>query len=84
MEELGWEVYPQPNPDELFAKMQGGQIFYKIDLTQAYAQVELHEVSEEYLVINTCKGLKEYTLMTYDIKPATHFKKILTEFKFSN
>ena len=65
------EVYPQPTPDEMFAKMQGGKKFSKIDLTQAYAQVELEEESKQYLVINTSKGLKEPSRMPYGIKPAT-------------
>ena len=65
------EVYPQPTPDEIFAKMRGGQKFSKIDLTQAYAQVELDEESKKYLTINTSKGLKEPSRMPYGIKPAT-------------
>ena len=51
-------------PDEMFAKTQGGKKFSKIDLTQAYAQVELEEES-------TSKGLKEPSRMPYGIKPAT-------------
>ena len=51
--------------------MQGGKKFSKIDLTQAYLQVELHEDSKQYLVINTSRGLKEYTRMPYGVKPAS-------------
>ena len=65
------EVDPQPTSDELFAKMQGGQKLSKTDLIQYYTQVELHEESKEYLVINTCKGRKEYTPMPFGIKLAT-------------
>ena len=65
------DIYPQPTPDELFSNMQGGKKFSKIDLTKAYLQVELHEESKRYLVINTSRGLKEYTRMPYGVKPAS-------------
>ena len=51
------EIYPQPTPDEIFAKMRGGTKFSKIDLSQAYLQVEMDEESRKYLIINTSKGL---------------------------
>ena len=50
------DTYPIPTVDEVFEKMQGGKLFSKIDLTQAYLQVELDEESKKYMVINTCKG----------------------------
>ena len=65
------DIYPQPTPDELFSNMQGGKKFSKIDLTKAYLQVELHKESKRYLVINTSRGLKEYTRMPYGVKPAS-------------
>ena len=33
--------------------------------------MELDENSKKYLIINTCKGLKEPSRMPYGIKPAT-------------
>ena len=65
------DIYPQPTPDELFSNMQGGKKFSKIDVTKAYLQVELHEESKRYLVINTSRGLKEYTGMPYRVKAAS-------------
>ena len=65
------DVYPIPSVDEVFEKMQGGSRFTKIDLTQAYLQVELHESSKDLLVINTCKGLKRPNRMLNGVKPAT-------------
>ena len=65
------EEFPIPTPVDLLSKMEGGKKFSSIDLTQAYSQVELHEESKKYLVINTSKGLKEYTRMPYGIKLAT-------------
>ena len=37
------EIYPTPNNDEVFSKIQGGTKFSKIDLRQAYLQMELDE-----------------------------------------
>ena len=35
------DTYPQPTPEELFSKRQGGERFSKTDLTKAHLQVEL-------------------------------------------
>ena len=65
------EVYPTPSNEEIFTKMQGGTRFSKIDLRQAYLQLELDEESKELLVVNTSKGLLQYQRMPYGIKPAS-------------
>ena len=49
--------HPLPRPDELFATLNGGQHFTKLDLSEAYLQIELDEESKKYLVVNTNKGL---------------------------
>ena len=51
------EKYPLPRVDELFAAMAGGKMFTKIDLREAYFQLELDNESKEALTINTHKGL---------------------------
>ena len=38
--------HPMPKPEELFAKLNGGQLFSKLDLSQAYQQVSLDERSQ--------------------------------------
>ena len=48
--------------------MIGGDMFSKLDLKNAYLQVELEDNSRKYLVINTIKGLKEFT---YGVTPAS-------------
>ena len=68
---LETEQYPMPNADELFQKMQGGKMFTKLDLKSAYLQMELHEASRKFLVINTPDGLKENIRMPNGIKPAS-------------
>ena len=72
------EEYPMPDADELFIKIQGGKKYSKIDLSRAYLQVELDEESQKFCVINTCKGLRQYTRMPYGIKPASGiFQKLI-------
>ena len=59
------EQYPLPNPEELFQKLQGGQLFTKLDLKAAYLQMELDDESKKYFVINTPDGLKRNNRMVY-------------------
>ena len=59
------EQYPFPNPDELFQKLQGGQLFTELDLKAAYLQMELDDESKMYFVINTPDGLKRNNRMVY-------------------
>ncbi len=51
------QQYPLPHIDDLLAKLAGGQHFTKIDLADAYLQVELDETAQQYLVLSTHKGL---------------------------
>lgn len=51
------EQYPLPKIADIFASLGGGQKFSKIDLTQAYLQMEVDETSRHLLTINTHKGL---------------------------
>ena len=50
---LKTDVYPLPKPEELFRESK----FSKLDLADAYLQVELDEVSSKMVVINTHRGL---------------------------
>ena len=61
--------YPIPKVD-LFATLEGGKTFTKIDLSQAYQQLKLDEESKKYVVINTHKGLFRYTRLPYGISSA--------------
>ena len=51
--ELQAEQYPLPRIEDIFAKLSGGQKFSKIDLRQAYHQLEMEEDSKKYLTMNT-------------------------------
>ena len=53
--------HPILRVEDLFATLQGGKEFTKLDLSQAYQQILLHPDSRKYVVINTHKGLWQYT-----------------------
>ena len=64
------EKYPLPTIDEIRAKLSGGTKFTKIDLSQAYHQLELDEQSCKYTTINTHRGLFEYVRLPFGIQSA--------------
>ena len=64
------EKYPLPTIDEIRAKLSGGTKFTKIDLSQAYHQLELDEQSCKYTTINTHRGLFEYVRLPFGIHSA--------------
>ena len=45
--------YPIQKVEELFTRLQGGKSFTKLNLRQAYQQLELEEESKKYVVVNT-------------------------------
>ena len=47
------DQYPLPKAEDLFATLAGGQQFTKLDLLQAYLQLELHPDSMKFCTINT-------------------------------
>ena len=60
------------------SQVAGGQKVSKIDLSQAYQQVKLDEVSHKFVTINIHKGLYQYTRVPFSIAfaPAS-FQKIM-------
>lgn len=62
--------HPLPTADELFASMAGGVIFSKIDLLQAYLQMEVRPEDRHLLTLNTHKGLYRCTRLMYGIASA--------------
>ena len=63
--------YPLPNTSEQLATLAGGEHFSKIDLKQAYQQIELDESSRELLTVNTHKGLYQPERLQYGVHSAT-------------
>ena len=62
--------YPIPKVTDLFATLERGKVFTKLDLSQAYQQLTLDAESQKYLVINTHKGLFRYTRLPFGISSA--------------
>jgi hypothetical protein len=62
--------YPIPRIEDLFATLQGGKKFTKLDLSQAYQQLTLDQESRKYVVISTHKGLFRYTRLPYGVSSA--------------
>ena len=51
--QLHVDQHPIPRVDELFAKLQGGKHFSKLDMSYAYLQVELDDATKKLLFVNT-------------------------------
>ena len=61
------EQYPLPRIEDIFANLAGGKHFSKLDLRQAYHQLEVTEESKKYLTINTHKSLFQYNRLVFGI-----------------
>ena len=64
------DTHPIPRSEDIFAAMSGGVSFSKLNLSHAYLQLQLADSVKEYLVINTHKGLLEYSRMPFGITSA--------------
>ena len=65
------DPYPIPNTVDQLAMLAGGEKFTKLDLSQAYQQLELEESSRELLTINTHQGLYQPARLQFGIHSAT-------------
>ena len=59
-----------PRPEEVFNKLNGGKVFSKIDLSEAYLQIPVEENSSKLLCINTHRGLYKFDRLVFGIKVA--------------
>ncbi|XP_029176870.1 uncharacterized protein K02A2.6-like [Nylanderia fulva] len=64
------DEHPLPTLEELFASMSGGTIFSKIDLKQAYLQLQVEETDREILTLSTHKGLFKCNRLMYGVASA--------------
>lgn len=64
------DEHPLPTINEIFAKLAGGKKFSKIDLRQAYLQLEVDQTSSEILTLNTYRGLYKVNRLMYGIASA--------------
>lgn len=62
--------YPLPLVDDILNEFPNCKYFSKIDLAGAFSQIRVDEKSQEYLTINTQKGLMRYTRLPFGVKSA--------------
>ena len=77
------DQYPIPRIEDLLANLNNGKSFTKIDLANAYLQMEVEEESKKLLVISTPQGLMKYNRLPFGVNanPAKFqnaMEKILT------
>ena len=70
--------YPLPKAEDLFATLAGGKNFTKLDLSEAYLQLELDADSQQYCVINTLRGLYKLLRMPFGkASPPALFQRVM-------
>ena len=57
--------YPILKAEDLFATLNGGDKFSKLDMSQAYQQIPLEDQSKKFTTINTHKGLFQFNRLPY-------------------
>jgi transposase InsO family protein len=62
--------YPLPLPDDIFTMLNGGTCFAKLDMAEAYFQIEVAPESRDLLTVNTHRGLFQYTRLPFGVKTA--------------
>ena len=74
------EPYPLPTADDLFGQLAGGRFFAKLDLKEAYLQLEVDESSRELLTLTTHQGLYRPTRLQYGVSSApAQFQAIMDQ-----
>ena len=61
------EQYPLLRIEDIFANLAGGKHFSKLDLRQAFHQMEVTEEPKKYLTINVHKGLFQYNRLLFGV-----------------
>lgn len=62
--------YPLPRIEEIFASLQGGILFTKLDLSNAYNQLILDDESQDLCSWSTHIGTFKMTRLPFGVKPA--------------
>jgi hypothetical protein len=73
------DKYPLPRIEDIFAALQGGKLFSKLDLSQAHQQAPIDSESEHYTTINTHKGLFQFERVPFGISTAPSIFQRLME-----
>ena len=69
--------YPLPRIEDIFAALQGGKLFSKLDLSRAYQQFPLDPDSKKFTTINTHKGLFQFERLPFWISTASIFQRLM-------
>lgn len=72
-------MHPLPTPEEIFSQLAGSTVFSKLDLSDAYLQVELDDEAKKLMSINTHVGLFKVNRLQPGVKPATGIFQSLSE-----
>ena len=62
------EQYVLPTTLDLYTALLGSKVFSNLDLSHAYAQLNVDKVSQEYLTIATHRGLYSHLKLPYGVK----------------
>ena len=74
------DSYPLPLRDDIFAKLANGKKFTKLDMSDAYLQLEPDEESKALLVLNTHLGLFKCNRLMFGLAPApAKFQQIIDQ-----
>ncbi|UYV75400.1 K02A2.6-like, partial [Cordylochernes scorpioides] len=73
--------YPIHNIDSVLSNFQRKKLFTELDLSKAYHQIEMDDISKKYLVVSAHKGLYKYNRLASGIKTASEiFQKTMETF----
>lgn len=61
------EQYPIPRVEDLFALLDGGKKFTKLDMSHTYQQIIMNENSKKYLMVNIHTELFTYNHLLYGV-----------------
>ena len=74
------DEHPLPTVEELFATVAGGETFSKLDLSQAYLQLEVRPEDRDLLTLSTHRGLFRPTRLMYGVASAPAiFQRLMEE-----
>ena len=62
--------YPLPTPEVVFNKLNGGVVFSKVDLSDAYLQIPVEVECSKLQCINTHRGIYKFERLAFGIKVA--------------
>ncbi|CAD6192992.1 unnamed protein product [Caenorhabditis auriculariae] len=62
--------HPLPTAEDVFNKLNGGQLYTQINFADAYLHIELDDSTKEILTVNTHRRLYRYNRLPFGVKSA--------------